>query len=156
MALPQSQPFPRIARDPKILHGEPVVEGTGVSVRTVVLALRYDGSLDEVAQHFPHVERSALEKALAYYEAHQEEIDEYIRASQEQHDNDDVDLERPEHWDWDTVERYPGNPQHATVVGVTFTAQEFQQVAAAAEAQGLSTSAYLRQLALGQSARAAS
>ena len=86
MALPQSQPFPRIVRDPKILHGEPVVQGTRVSVRAVVLALRYDGSLNEVAQHFPHVERSALEEVLAYYEAHRAEIDEYIRAKQDDAD----------------------------------------------------------------------
>jgi uncharacterized protein (DUF433 family) len=83
MALPQSRSFPRIVRDPNILHGEPVVEGTRVSVRAVVLALRYDGSLDDVAQHFPHVERSALEEALAFYEAHRAEIDEYIRANQD-------------------------------------------------------------------------
>ena len=86
MALSQSQPFPRIVRDPKILHGEPVVQGTRVSVRAVVLALRYDGSLNEVARHFPHVERSALEEALAYYEAHRAEIDEYIRANQDDAD----------------------------------------------------------------------
>jgi uncharacterized protein (DUF433 family) len=86
MALPQSQPFPRIVRDPAILHGEPVVEGTRVSVRAVVLALRFDGSMDEVAQHFPHVERSALQEALAYYEAHRAEIDEYIRANQDDAD----------------------------------------------------------------------
>ena len=66
--------------------GEPVVAGTRVSVRAVVLALRYDGSMDEVAQHFPHVERSALEEALAYYEAHRAEIDEYIRANQDDAD----------------------------------------------------------------------
>jgi hypothetical protein len=66
------------------------------------------------------------------------------------------DPQRPDRWGWDSAERHPGDPQHETVVGVTFTAQEFQQVAAAAEAQGLSTSAYLRQLALGHRQRAAS
>ncbi|HLH22776.1 MAG TPA: DUF433 domain-containing protein [Chloroflexota bacterium] len=83
MALPQSRSFPRIVRDAGILHGEPVIEGTRASVRAVVLALQYEGSLDEVAQHFPHVERSALQEALAFYEAHRAEIDEYIRAHQD-------------------------------------------------------------------------
>jgi uncharacterized protein (DUF433 family) len=78
-----SRSFPRIVRDWQILNGEPVVAGTRVSVRAVVLALRYDGSLNEVAQHFPHVERPALEEALAYYETHRAEIDRYIRANQD-------------------------------------------------------------------------
>ena len=50
----------------------------------------------------------------------------------------------------------PWRPAHETVVGVKFNAQEFQQLAAAAEAQGLPTGAYLRRLALGQTIRAAS
>jgi uncharacterized protein (DUF433 family) len=86
MALPQSRSFARIVRNLGILHGEPVVKGTRVSVRAVVLALRYDGSLDEVAQHFPHVELAALEEALAFYETRRGEIDEYIRANQDDAD----------------------------------------------------------------------
>jgi uncharacterized protein (DUF433 family) len=86
MALPQSRAFPRIVRDPGILHEEPIVAGTRVSVRAAVLALRFDGSIDEVGQHFPHVERRAIEEALAYYQAHRAEIDEYIRANQDDAD----------------------------------------------------------------------
>ncbi|HZS02794.1 MAG TPA: hypothetical protein VFE37_29050 [Chloroflexota bacterium] len=69
---------------------------------------------------------------------------------------EDEELRRAEHWDWDSAEWHAGEPDHETVVGVAFTAQEFQQVAAAAEAQGLSTSTYLRRLALGQTVHAAS
>jgi hypothetical protein len=63
---------------------------------------------------------------------------------------------KSERWDWDSAKRHPGDLEHETVVGVTFTAREFQQVAAAAEAAGLSTSAYLRRLALGEAVRAVS
>lgn len=73
-------------RDPAILCGEPVVQGTRVSVRAVVRALRFDGSLDAVAPHFPHVERSVLVEALAYHEVYRAEIDECIRAT-----HDDAD-----------------------------------------------------------------
>ena len=86
MAMPRPDPFPRIVRDPRILSGEPTVKGTRVSVRAVVLALRYDGSLAEVEQHFPHVDRAAIEEALAFYEANRAEIDRYIRENQDDTD----------------------------------------------------------------------
>ena len=79
----QPDPFPRIVRDPRILSGEPTVKGTRVSVRAIVLALRYDGSLSEVEQHFPHVDRAVIEEALAFYEANRAEIDRYIRENQD-------------------------------------------------------------------------
>ena len=78
MTITRSTTFPHIVRNPQILGGEPVVDGTRISVRTIVnLAKMYD-NISEVCAAFPWVSRTAIEEALAFYEANREEIDRYI------------------------------------------------------------------------------
>ena len=86
MALPQPVRFPRIVRDPAIVGGEPTVKGTRVSVRAVVLFLRHNGSLAHIFEAFPRLTQSDVDQALAYYEAHQQEIDQYITENEDDAD----------------------------------------------------------------------
>jgi uncharacterized protein (DUF433 family) len=67
-----------IERIPGVVGGEPVIRGTRIPVRTVILYYRVYGDLDQVNAAYPHVTRDALEDALAYYASHQDEIDRYI------------------------------------------------------------------------------
>ena len=80
MALPiQRQTSPRrIERNPRILSGEPTLEGTRVPVRSIVVAQRHLASIDEIVDAYPMLDHESVEAALAFYTAHQDEIDRYI------------------------------------------------------------------------------
>ena len=70
----------RVIRDPQILGGEPVVRGTRIAVRNIILASREYGGLDGVLKAYPWLSREDAQAALAFYEAHKVEIDEQIKA----------------------------------------------------------------------------
>ena len=67
-----------IVRAPRILDGEPIVAGTRVSVRTIVLAYRFDPDVQRVSQAYPMLTPAAIHAALAFYQANQAEIDRHI------------------------------------------------------------------------------
>ena len=61
----------------------PVIRGTGLRVETLVVAhQRWSQSAAELAEEYD-LPLEAVESALAYYQAHQEEIDTLIRIEQE-------------------------------------------------------------------------
>jgi uncharacterized protein (DUF433 family) len=68
----------RILRDPQILGGEPIVRGTRISVRTIVVAHRGWGDTDRILREYPQLQPIDVEEALAYYEEHRPEIDRFI------------------------------------------------------------------------------
>lgn len=64
-----------IVKVPGIHGAEPVVRGTRVPVRSIVVAWeQYDGDLQRVGEAFL-VAPDEIEAALRYYEAHRSEID---------------------------------------------------------------------------------
>jgi uncharacterized protein (DUF433 family) len=85
MALPnQEQPWShRVVRNPRILGGEPIVEGTRVPVRTIVEATRYVGDIDKIVDGYPMLDRASIESALDFYRHHKAEIDRYIAENQD-------------------------------------------------------------------------
>jgi uncharacterized protein (DUF433 family) len=69
---------PLIVRVPGIHGGEPVIKGTRVPVRTIVLSLEdYDGDQRRLAEDF-ELDLAAVEAALAYYASHKDEIERII------------------------------------------------------------------------------
>jgi uncharacterized protein (DUF433 family) len=69
---------PLIVRVPDIHGGEPVVHGTRVPVRSIVIANeQYGGDISRVGHAFL-VSPDAVRAALAYYAAHRDEIDQLI------------------------------------------------------------------------------
>ena len=78
----ESQPG-RIVRDPKVCGGEPTIRGTRVPVRSIVIQWQYYADLERVRSAFPNVDIPALKEALAYYEAHREEIDRLIEENEQ-------------------------------------------------------------------------
>jgi uncharacterized protein (DUF433 family) len=80
MATAQPFPFPRIIRDPRIHGGEPVVLGTRVPVRAVVVAWREYQDVPTLLEAYPRLTLADVEQALAYYETHRRELDERIEA----------------------------------------------------------------------------
>ncbi len=81
-----------IVRNPRILFGEPTVEGTRISVRTVVL-MNYacGGDARRVQEELPTLHLADVETALRYYDKHRDEINTYIAANT---DDEDIPYER--------------------------------------------------------------
>ena len=79
MAAEQPVVISHVERDPRVLSGEPIVRGTRISVRSIVLAEREFGGTAGVLIAYPHLTAAAVNDALAYYETHASEIDRYIR-----------------------------------------------------------------------------
>ena len=78
MAAPKVESYPHIVRNPDILAGEPTIAGTRIAVRTLVVAVRYTPTIEELLRDYPHITREEIEEAFAFYEDHRAEIDRYI------------------------------------------------------------------------------
>ena len=72
-----------ITRVPGVVGGEPIVRGTRLAVRHIVLEWRARGSVEGVLDSYPILTKEEVAEALAYYDAHRDEIDEDIRANDE-------------------------------------------------------------------------
>jgi uncharacterized protein (DUF433 family) len=72
---------PGIVSDPGICSGDPIVAGTRIGVHDVVaLAPRYKWDLDRVrTEELPHLSIEQLRAAIAWYRAHEEDIEEILR-----------------------------------------------------------------------------
>ncbi|MBI3972141.1 MAG: DUF433 domain-containing protein [Chloroflexi bacterium] len=93
MVTSKAPPFSRIVRDPSVLEGEPIVAGTRIPVRSIVLAWEQYGTDARVLQAYPRLTRADLREALAYYTAHKAEIDRFVA---EEDDGDEVESESSE------------------------------------------------------------
>lgn len=85
MALPRRSARtaePRIVRDPRIVGGEPVVAGTRVPVRSIILAVQAGDPPGVIHRSFPTLPGGGLEAAVAYYADHREEVDRLIALGQ--------------------------------------------------------------------------
>ena len=64
-----------IVRDPELRSGRPVLAGTGVSVRSVVIRYKQGQTPEEIADRFGHLSLAQVYAALTYYHANREEIE---------------------------------------------------------------------------------
>lgn len=71
--------FTHITTNPKILSGEPIVAGTRVPVRAIVLMHRLYKDVAGVQRALSHLSQTEIEEALTYYKKNRAEIDRYIR-----------------------------------------------------------------------------
>ena len=71
---------------PDFRNGRPCIAGTGMSVRAVAARYRSGMSPDEIADDFPHIPRSHIYAALAYYFADREAMDAELDAEQAEYD----------------------------------------------------------------------
>ncbi len=67
-----------IESKPGVVDGEPVIKGTRVSVRTIVLAWRRGIAPEEIPDHYPNITAAQVFEALSYFSDHQDEINDYI------------------------------------------------------------------------------
>jgi len=71
-----------ITRDPKIRGGQPIIAGTGVTVRRIVRWYRMGEDPEQIADHYGHVALAQVHAALAYYHANQRQVDAGIAAEE--------------------------------------------------------------------------
>lgn len=86
MALPAEKvKHPYITRKEGVCGGEPIVEGTRISVRCIVEYIQYVGyTPEEIVHHLPHLNLAQVYSALSYYYDHREEIDEAVRLNRDE------------------------------------------------------------------------
>lgn len=70
----------RIIRDERIHGGEPVIAGTRVPVRAIVVSWREYQSVRTLLEAYPRLSEADIHQALEFYEAHREELDAIIQA----------------------------------------------------------------------------
>ena len=63
----------RIVRDPQICGGEPVFQGTRVTLRTVLASLAAGDSAEEILPDFPTLKATEIKAAIAFAAASAEE-----------------------------------------------------------------------------------
>lgn len=81
MAIRRPAKTERIVRDPLVLNNEPIIRGTRLAVRHIVLASQdYDGP-DGVLEAYPQLTPEDVREAFSFYETHRAEIDRYIAAN---------------------------------------------------------------------------
>jgi uncharacterized protein (DUF433 family) len=64
-----------ITRDPRIRGGRPILAGTGVSVRSVVIHHQWGLTPEHIAAQFGHLSLAQVYAALTYYYANRKEIE---------------------------------------------------------------------------------
>lgn len=70
-----------VARDPGILHNEPIIRGTRTPVRAIVEHWKFGDTPDTIVRKLPHLRLAQVFDALSYYDDHRAEIEEYIAAN---------------------------------------------------------------------------
>lgn len=71
-----------VTRNPEILGGEPIIQGTRTSVRAIVGLWRLGLMPEEILHHLPHLTLAQVFDALSFYLDHQSEINEHIENNQ--------------------------------------------------------------------------
>jgi uncharacterized protein (DUF433 family) len=79
MALIEQSRFPRITRHSRVQGGEPIIRGTRIAVRAVIVAWREHRNLSTLLEAYPRLAEEDVKEVLRYYEMHRQEIDELIR-----------------------------------------------------------------------------
>lgn len=70
---------PHISADPETCGGSPRIEGTRITVRTIVIATFLHGlTPEELLIHYPHLTLAGIHDALSYYFDHRAEVDREI------------------------------------------------------------------------------
>ncbi|MBI5696508.1 MAG: DUF433 domain-containing protein [Nitrospirae bacterium] len=67
-----------ITRTPGVCGGEPVIQGSRISVRLIAGWYRMGRTADEILEYYPQLSLAKIYDALSYYHDHREEVDKSI------------------------------------------------------------------------------
>lgn len=74
-----------VQSDPNICGGEPVLSGTRIPVRAVVVWTQEGKSVDEIAAMYPNLTHAMIHDALSFYYDHRDLIDRLIQENAVEH-----------------------------------------------------------------------
>jgi uncharacterized protein (DUF433 family) len=57
---------PRIVINPRVMVGQPVIEGTRITVEFILEKLRVGMTIDEIIEAYPHLTRGGVQAAIDY------------------------------------------------------------------------------------------
>ena len=57
---------PHIISDPDIMVGQPVIEGTRITVHLILEELAQGQTIDDILRSFPHLSREAVQAAIDF------------------------------------------------------------------------------------------
>jgi uncharacterized protein (DUF433 family) len=57
---------PRIVINPRVMVGQPVIEGTRITVEFLLEKLRVGMTIDEIIEAYPHLTRAGVQAAIDY------------------------------------------------------------------------------------------
>jgi len=72
---------PNIISDPKIMVGQPVIEGTRITVSLILRELARGSSVDDIILSFPHLTRESVKAAIDFARESIEDIRAYPSVS---------------------------------------------------------------------------
>jgi uncharacterized protein (DUF433 family) len=72
-----------VVRDPRVCGGDPTIAGTRIPVQSIVVSYQIYGDVGRVQQAYPRLDTAAIQAALAYYDAHREEVDRLIEQNEQ-------------------------------------------------------------------------
>ena len=75
-----------IVSTPGVVGGRPRINGTRISVNTIVISYKKGYNAEEIAEQFERVSLAQVYAALTYYHANQAEIEASLRAEEETYD----------------------------------------------------------------------
>ena len=75
-----------IVSTPGVVGGRPRIDGTRVSVNTIVIWYKKGHNAEEIGLEIPHLSLAQVYAALTYYQPNQAEIEASLRAEEETHD----------------------------------------------------------------------
>jgi len=114
---------PHIVRAEGVCGGDPVIEGTRITVWVVADAHKFGKAIDEMLDDWPHVNRAQLYDALSYYYDHKEETDKRIQENSLENVREwvmkNVSPELQSRYEFERVERKPlaeRFPDHPEVI----------------------------------------
>jgi len=81
MGGPTGHPY--IIRSSQMHHGEPTIDGSSITVRTVIERTRLGDTPEQIVEAYPVLTLAQVHDALAYYYDHPGEIEEYIQENRE-------------------------------------------------------------------------
>ena len=57
---------PHIISDPNIMAGQPVIEGTRITVNLILEEISYGRTVDDILREYPHLTREGVQSALDF------------------------------------------------------------------------------------------
>jgi uncharacterized protein (DUF433 family) len=83
MTAAATRVYPYIARDTAVRAGGPVIEGTRITVATIVRSHQLGMDLDEILVQFPGLGPEHVHAALLYYFDHRADLDALLGEAEE-------------------------------------------------------------------------